>query len=77
MLVTTMFRLGHGWHRLAPKEHEEMPENETLDLWGPRSNKWRRLKQLVKKGEGENVGDVAEEALRCLRMVFKNLAKQK
>ena len=50
-----------------------MAENEKLDLGHHRSGRWRKLRDLIRAGK--SVGQVAEEANRCLAQTFKNLQK--
>lgn len=50
-----------------------MAENETLDLWDRHSGRWQ---QLLKKIESnEPAGQIAYDAVQCLRKTFQNLAE--
>ena len=50
-----------------------MAENETLNLKDRHSGRWRALMRLVE--QGGSVGQVREEAVRCLYAVAKHLHK--
>ena len=46
-----------------------MAENETLDLWGRNSGRWRALLKRVKSGDAP--AELADEAIHCLYRTFK------
>ena len=50
-----------------------MAENETLDISGRCSGRWRRLLKRIENDDP--VEQIADDAVWCLRMTFKNLVE--
>ena len=48
-----------------------MAENESLDLWGRHSGRWRQLLRKIENNERPE--DIANEVVRCLYQTFKSL----